>query len=1135
MYLSVLRTEGLPKDGGVLSLRVGATRRQGPLPCAERFRICSLPVFVQIDILKHIGRSPADALELLQEGALGPNAECKVALKSADGRPMSLTLRAVPATATATPLAPEATAEAAALVEAGGAAAAALGDLEKELCSAFLTSCGLQGFLQEQFQRIMAELPEDPYAYLAARFREAAVAEAAAACLGQRWLPPEAAEPAPEAPPDMPPEEAKLLLEPPPELHARQLSQEHLPELPSKRSLEPPPELPVRSLSVTVQLEEPVEEAASSLEMPPPLPQDLRPTGFSSHYVCEGASAKAIVVASSPSADERFSARQWGLSAPAHGVDEHSDAPPKAGREELAGACVEEGAAEASREEDEPDAEVGPAPQVADELMRCEKTCVRFQGEEQARAEVCHAARHVDSFERDGLGMVGVAAQKHFLTEARLTLEDLDLSEAERTRREARRARTEEVLQFEENRRKEAEARREDEEEAGMRRRENALQTDRLQQIEHLRRCEDMLKAEILTQAQRLRGAEELEATKADRARIKASPPASWAATVTPAPSQCPAAAPSPKGPMRLERPSLQEFAPFVLHEAASSPGYAGANSLLRSPKAPAQNVGYWGSPMASAQGSHTLLPCQPLEPEKQWSHSCRNEDMMAPIVAHPLTARAGVTDFWVSPMPSPTGGCAPRQLLPDQPHASSLCAPGSFGAHAIGSGCGGGIGRDNDLASIAIGLSHLWLGPSSSLPKPPARLPATACEQFGSSSPSGAGVRKVAITGPTLYQAGLPGPADLPGPAGVPGAGLSGLPGCFRETDRLQPQPRQMHASVSVSSGSSARNDVGAHGALNASLDLRHLGLSGPSGSQENYGVASASPGLRPVGFSGPLGSPEAGLPRLSWPVAQSMQLALAVSGIPISLASSGASEPSFCGLAHAGPGLRFARLPCSASPLLDAASYRGSALAGPVLRSAGVPVASSTSPLLEPAAGSGSGSRPGSRGWSRPGRLSQPQLLPITAGGASGSSASSGLSGSGWPGVEPLAPLGRAPLPLRNAGREQRELPEFVPFAQPRLAQLDRGLRQGEAFPSDNDLKHFVPEIPCGSARPSPPPGHLARPPAGPLARPPRPQAPMSPRLARYQSYCPGSFRAPAAQILRPTPRPPSPGLSRFVPNVR
>lgn len=188
MELSILDSAGLP-EGGILSVRSGPTRRQSPLPCTAPFRLPAGPWPLRIDVLALLGKSTAGA----SLGKLDPEGCCKVPLESRDGRQMSVTLQVFEGKAagmrpkTAPNLKsgkdleePEA--------EASPSSPVRRRDTEAE-ARAYLDRHRLHEFMHALFELLLRERPTDPYSFIAARFREAALREPSAPH-GELALPP---------------------------------------------------------------------------------------------------------------------------------------------------------------------------------------------------------------------------------------------------------------------------------------------------------------------------------------------------------------------------------------------------------------------------------------------------------------------------------------------------------------------------------------------------------------------------------------------------------------------------------------------------------------------------------------------------------------------------------------------------------------------------------------------------------------------------------------------------------------------------------------------------------------------------------------------------------------------------------
>jgi len=178
MELSILESCGLP-EGSILSVRSGPTRRQSPLPCLAPFRLPAGPWPIRIDVLALLGKS--------QHGAsiTKPSAEgcCRVPLEARDGRTMSVTLQVYDMKGgyvrpkTAPNLngqdleEPEAEADA-----MPNSMATRRRDTEAEARS-YLDRHRLHEFMHALFEMLLRERPEDPYAFIAKCFKEAAQTE----------------------------------------------------------------------------------------------------------------------------------------------------------------------------------------------------------------------------------------------------------------------------------------------------------------------------------------------------------------------------------------------------------------------------------------------------------------------------------------------------------------------------------------------------------------------------------------------------------------------------------------------------------------------------------------------------------------------------------------------------------------------------------------------------------------------------------------------------------------------------------------------------------------------------------------------------------------------------------------------
>lgn len=159
MELTILDYVGLP-EGSILSVRSGPTRRQSPLPCSAPFRLPPGPWPLRIDVLGLLGKTNNAILgEVLEERGL-----CKLPLEGKDGRPMSVTFQIGSRSNGAgreDPLPVKRDAEADA--------------------RAYLDLHRLREFMHGLFELLLRERPEDPYAFMAKRFRQAAVMESQSA------------------------------------------------------------------------------------------------------------------------------------------------------------------------------------------------------------------------------------------------------------------------------------------------------------------------------------------------------------------------------------------------------------------------------------------------------------------------------------------------------------------------------------------------------------------------------------------------------------------------------------------------------------------------------------------------------------------------------------------------------------------------------------------------------------------------------------------------------------------------------------------------------------------------------------------------------------------------------------------
>lgn len=169
MELSILDTVGLP-EGSILSVRCGPTRRQSPLPCTVPFRLSVGPL-LRIDVLSLLGKSGASATL----SKLDAEGRCKVPLETRDGRKMSVTLQVYDEKSGR----PKPSADAVVRKEEavdGSSPVIRKRDSEAEARS-YLDRHRLHEFMHALFDLLLRERPDDPYAFIAARFQEAALLE----------------------------------------------------------------------------------------------------------------------------------------------------------------------------------------------------------------------------------------------------------------------------------------------------------------------------------------------------------------------------------------------------------------------------------------------------------------------------------------------------------------------------------------------------------------------------------------------------------------------------------------------------------------------------------------------------------------------------------------------------------------------------------------------------------------------------------------------------------------------------------------------------------------------------------------------------------------------------------------------
>lgn len=179
MELSILEALGLP-EGSILSVRSGPTRRQSPLPCSAPFRLPAGPWPLRIDVLALLGKSGAGA----SLAHLDSEGRCRVPLEARDGRKMSVTLQVYDGKAAS--LRPKtAPADHQLLKNKDNEEEAEPGanappvrrrDTEAEARS-YLDRHRLHEFMHALFELLLRERPDDPYSFIAERFKEAALLE----------------------------------------------------------------------------------------------------------------------------------------------------------------------------------------------------------------------------------------------------------------------------------------------------------------------------------------------------------------------------------------------------------------------------------------------------------------------------------------------------------------------------------------------------------------------------------------------------------------------------------------------------------------------------------------------------------------------------------------------------------------------------------------------------------------------------------------------------------------------------------------------------------------------------------------------------------------------------------------------
>jgi len=172
MELTILNYLGLP-EGSILSVRSGPTRRQSPLPCSAPFRLPPGPWPLRIDVLGLLGKSSSHIVL-----TSGENGLCRLPLEGKDGRPMSVSFQVCTEGAPRPKTSPTLSRR---LNEDAGAATspAAVKKRDAEAdARAYLDTHRLHEFMHGLFELLLRERPEDPYSFMAMRFRQAAAMEA---------------------------------------------------------------------------------------------------------------------------------------------------------------------------------------------------------------------------------------------------------------------------------------------------------------------------------------------------------------------------------------------------------------------------------------------------------------------------------------------------------------------------------------------------------------------------------------------------------------------------------------------------------------------------------------------------------------------------------------------------------------------------------------------------------------------------------------------------------------------------------------------------------------------------------------------------------------------------------------------
>eukprot|EP00929_Paragymnodinium_shiwhaense_P113484 TRINITY_DN81777_c0_g1_i1.p1 TRINITY_DN81777_c0_g1~~TRINITY_DN81777_c0_g1_i1.p1 ORF type:complete len:612 (-),score=87.11 TRINITY_DN81777_c0_g1_i1:349-2184(-) len=172
MDLSVLETTGLP-EGSILSVRSGPTRRQSALPCSAPFKLPAGPWPLRIDVLASLARSlPGASLENLDK-----DNTCRVPLEARDSRQMSVTVKVFnTAGGTRPSTAPAGNQKEGEDADMDGSPLKRR-DTEAD-ARAYLDRHRLHEFMHALFELLLRERPDDPFTFIAERFREAAKLEA---------------------------------------------------------------------------------------------------------------------------------------------------------------------------------------------------------------------------------------------------------------------------------------------------------------------------------------------------------------------------------------------------------------------------------------------------------------------------------------------------------------------------------------------------------------------------------------------------------------------------------------------------------------------------------------------------------------------------------------------------------------------------------------------------------------------------------------------------------------------------------------------------------------------------------------------------------------------------------------------